>query len=250
MIHKLGTTQLRKRLRDYLYDTSTLGHMYQIMAEDCPALILSPETLAALQKRYLVNTLFQQGYEALSLHRYMTLTEGEMTNELPLDTIIALSKVFQLLQDLTRILARPGAKENALKWNVSKQLLAASDDHTYNPGGEFEEVTVIASTIFSPAEFSGCETLLSFFRQVSFLSSDTSHIKLEHLSPEQRDVVLEILKNSADWAAELLEYQTISVNQGPERVLLKFVDILSWYEENVTRLPELTKQCQQIISNF
>lgn len=269
MLQKIGITELRRHLKDHIANIAKSCNVYQV-GEPSGVLIMSQAALAKLQRRHYVNIWARNQYTKLKLDSYMTITSGKKTKDLPLDMILALSEFFGLIKELTDILSRPGAKENALKWDVSEYINAAVEKKPLDSHNKFDGTYAVATKLFCHEQFGEMHshTLNAFFYHLNELVAEEME-RMEKrakkvrnpeekptlatildpddyccfyprgLSDEQLEYVLEIVGILTGWATDLIEYQPLNPDSDrhPEYIFLKFKRIMDWYETYVGELP-------------
>lgn len=233
----MNVSTFRNALKHYLEQISTnSGTIYQT-GNTNDILILSKTTLTKLQYRYYVNMWARNQYRSLRLDQYLTLTNGKHTKELPLDVIIGLSQFFQLVQELLDALAQPGAKENALTWDVSAYIKDAREKTPLSVHGRFDLVYTILTRLVKPRTFTG-QTLNEFFQQLQYI--DRMELISCELTTTHEDMICIILTEMSKWICMLLEYQILNTDdctQTLEPIFLHIGRLLDWYEENIGERP-------------
>ena len=233
MLKKVNVSTFRNALKHYLDQISTNpGTIYQT-GNKSDIMVLSKTTLTKLQYRYYVNMWARNQYRSLRLDHYLTLTNGKNTKELPLDVIIGLSQFFQLVQELLDTLAQPGAKENALTWDVSAAIKNAVEAKPLSTHGRFDLVYTILTRLVKPQTFTGT-TLNEFFQQMQHV--DRMELLPCELTTSQENLICTILTDLSQWVCMLLEYQVLNITdctQAPEPIFLHIGKILLWYEVNI-----------------
>lgn len=245
MIRKINNSEFRNHLKDYLAQTANNPGQILQTGNDLNVLVMSKATLAKLQYRHYINTWARNQYCTLKLDSYLTLTDGKQTKELPLDTILALSCFFRLVKELLDILAHPGAKENALTWDVSPYIKAAINGNTLTTHGTFHSVYTVITRLFHIPEFCKFEktedyTLFNFFTQIQEqIQTDDALLKTEGLSADQIALIRDIITKLSGWILDLLNYQVLTpdIDEKPELIFLSFGQLVDWYEENISERP-------------
>lgn len=237
MLKKVNVSTFRNALKHYLEQISiNPGTIYQT-GNKSDIMVLSKTTLTKLQYRYYINMWARNQYRSLRLDQYLTLTNGKDTKELPLDVIIGFSQFFQLVQELLDTLAQPGAKENALTWDVSAYINDAIEETPLRTHGRFDLVYTILTRLITPQRFTG-QTLNEFFQQIQHV--DHIDLRPTDLTTTQQDLIGTILIDVSKWVCMLLEYQVLNTDdctQAPEPIFLHIGKVFDWYERHIGERP-------------
>lgn len=242
MLIKLGIADFREHLKDYLTKAAEHTDRIYLLGNEKDILLMSPQTLARLQERHETNTRAKEQYQALRLDSYLTLVDGEQTKSLPLDTVLGLCSLFGLATELTDILARPGAKENAAKWDISEYIANAIEGTPLKSHGRFCHVYHVITRLFQEQVFQDgvtISTLLGFFRHMEVIlgTDDIQQVlQADDMIEEQAGYVADIIRKLSAWISELILYQNLHNNDGKysqERIFFLFSQVKNWYEKYV-----------------
>lgn len=243
MLKSIAITEFRRFLKDYLHTAGTTQDIYKVSSPgENEVYLMSTDTLEKLQQRHYINTWARNQFETLKLHRHLTLINGKKATELPLDTLLGLSALFQLMQKLLNVLSRPGAKQNALKWDVSEYVEQAAKQNVLEVHGKFDEVHSIIVHLFLPNQFKDAKitSLYNFFLFVhNTVSEHPDNLEQENLTEEQLQCVSSILDIISAWAKDLIELQAMDIDMDStaQWVILRFKHIIEWYKAYIGELP-------------
>lgn len=240
---EIGIAEFRNNLKECMDDISgNIGQVYQI-GMNRGVIVMSNKTLENLQQRHYVNMWAAKQFASLQINNYMTIANGRKTKDLTIDTIIALSKFFGLVEELLGVLAKPGPKNNAAKWTVSEYIKAAEEGKKLKAGGKFDSVYDVFSMLFYGTgikQHLKSYTLLNFFYAIRDYLEDESVTEpfCMELNSEQATRIREIILHLSMWAADLMEFQTSACTQVPGTMLVTTRHILDWYQGNIGDLPD------------
>ena len=257
MLLKIGVTDLRRKLKEHLATIGNTSDIIYSTGTDAEVLLMSPNTLAKLERRHYINTWARNQFHGLHLDSYMTLIEGKRTKDLPLDTLIGLSALFQLVQEIADVLSRPTAKENASKWDVTEYINQAAHEQAFTSHGKFDTIYTIITKLYYPAQFDITylekeeRTLNGFLNKLVCMAVEdketlqkgtTNNLTLKafELDAEQITIVLNTVIRTSAWASELIDTQTLNPfsDDKPDMLFLQFHELVKWYEETIGELPK------------
>ena len=209
MVKKIGVAEFRRQLKNCLDDAADHpGTLIQVGTER-GILVLSEETLKQLQLRHATNGWAKHAFYDLHLSDYKTIAEKKEAEGLPLETIIGLSEFFQLFERLLDLLARPGAKQNVKKWDVTPYVRAALGMGALSHG-RLEGVYTILMRLLCPNLFSGDRTW-TLYQWMGELDQKLKEPNIpcfrQPLNGEQADWVRNLLKAGAEWILAVMDAQ-------------------------------------------
>lgn len=145
---KLPIAEFRTHMKAFLEEVlQKPGLVYQI-GTDRDVFLLSAESLKLLQLRHVNNLWVKERFDALHLGNYRTLSEGSKTKQLPMFQILGITEVCTLVEKLFTLLAKPGAKTNVKKWDVTPYVKHACEGRPLSNHGRFDSVYVILTRLF------------------------------------------------------------------------------------------------------
>ena len=259
----IGITAFRRSLKHYLEEASASGNTIYQVGAGTDVLLLSPAALEHLQQRHFVNRWVRGRLSALKLDQYPTLSGGKDTKALSLEHLLALNALFQLATEVLDVLSHTGAKQNAMRWDISEYTKPkAVPKH-----GRFDTVHTVIRTCFEPwtmDQFRERKTLYEFFdflRTVTELdracrrreegdedyeprytlwegeSSPVTFLRSYGASAEQMDFLADGVLALCTLMMELLSFQ-VETGDSPDYPLLLCNDLFTWYEEHIAPLPK------------
>lgn len=276
-MEKIGVTEFRRSLKDYLEEAgTTCGQIYEVGTET-DVLLMAPATLERLQQRHFVNLWIRGRYKSLKLEQYPTLSGGRKTKDLSLEHLLALSDLFQLSGEVLDTLAHTGPKQNAMKWDISEYVNLYRQGKPLMKHGRFDTVYSLFFRLMEPwtiDQFRERKTLWEFFdflrcitdmdkacrlrEQAKEKGKDPDQIRPEYCfwddeeyphsvtflkdydaSIEQMGMVQDGIIRLCSLMMELLSFQVaVGMEQSQDYPLLKCGPLFRWYEENVGELPK------------
>ena len=147
----IGITAFRRSLKHYLEEASASGNTIYQVGAGTDVLLLSPAALEHLQQRHFVNRWVRGRLSALKLDQYPTLSGGKDTKALSLEHLLALNALFQLATEVLDVLSHTGAKQNAMRWDISEY----TKPKTVPKHGRFDTVHTVIRTCLEPWTMAG-----------------------------------------------------------------------------------------------
>ncbi len=226
MIRHIGVGEFRNHLKTYK-DEVTAGSdtVIQVGPKGEAMLCLSPKGLERLQIRHLANHTLLEKWNALKLSNTLTLIDGAGMKDYSLDFILTLSKFMELISELLDLLARPGAKENAEKWQIQSYL---NGDCTF---GRFSVIGPMSKRLFRADIFENNPekpviTLLDYFWR---LKQETAFS--EQFTKEEALCAAGIVTPLCELAIAAILFQTQDLNnQHPETLYRPFQEVEEWMQ--------------------
>lgn len=265
-MEKVGITVFRKSLKSYLEQTASSGDQIYQIGSEAEALLLSPATLEHLQQRHFVNRWIRGRYVSLKLDQYPTLAKGSQTKELSLEHLLALGNLFSLGAEVLDTLAHTGAKQNAMRWDISEYMKAFREKRPLLKHGRFDTVYTLFRTLLEPWTidlFRERKTLYEFFQFLRDITdmdkacrhkgeytpkhclwedgsgTEVTYLKDFGASTEQMDYLAKGIDAFCALFLELLSFQVSpEPGQSPDYPLLLCNPLFAWYEEGIAPLPK------------
>lgn len=237
MMKKIGVAEFRNHMKDYLDEAADSPGTVMRIGTDRDVFLLSGDTLKQLQIRHVANIWARTSWQALRLNDYRTLSEGAGTKGLPLEIILGLSEFFGLIDKLLELLARPGAKNNVKKWDVTPYVKAAATGKPLAEHGRFDGVYVAATRLFEKAAFGSANTwtLYGWFEDLRTRAmTGTLPFRQEKLENGQEAELCGLLETVLTWVLTVMDLQALQGERpAMDLMYLQFDRIQEWYRERI-----------------